>query len=41
MRPLSREPDQVWTFPKGKSVYDVDWLGVISRKKRVSTRRGP
>ena len=27
-----------WTlfFPKGKSLYDVDWLGFISRKKKVS-----
>ena len=22
-------------FPKGKSLYDVDWLGFISRKKKV------
>ena len=25
-------------FPKGKSLYEVDWLGFISRKKKVLLR---
>ena len=29
--------DLTLTFPKGKSLYDVDWLGFISRKKKVTT----
>ena len=29
--------DLTLTFPKGKSLYDVDWLGFISRKKKVRT----
>ena len=23
-------------FPEGKSMYDVDWIGVLSRRKKVS-----
>ena len=22
-------------FPEGKSLYDVDWIGVLSRRKKV------
>ena len=27
--------DLTLIFPKGKSLYDIDWLGLISRKKKV------
>ena len=27
--------DITLVFPKGKTLYDVDWLGVISRKKKA------
>ena len=30
-----RSPLLVLQFPEGKSLYDVDWIGVLSRRKKV------
>ncbi len=38
VRPLNGDSNQVWQFPKDKDIYDVDWIGIISRKKRVNCR---
>ena len=35
LKESSNGKDFTLNFPKGKSLYDVDWLGFISRKKKV------
>lgn len=36
MEPLDTQVGQLLLqFPEGKSIYDVDWIGVLSRRKKV------
>ena len=36
VEPLATQVGQILLqFPEGKSIYDVDWIGVLSRRKKV------
>ena len=36
MEPVAPRAGQLLLqFPEGKSLYDVDWIGVLSRRKKV------
>ena len=39
VEPVGSEVNQILLqFPEGKSFYDVDWIGVLSRRKKVIDR---